>query len=524
MPCPHYDIAIIKRSKGMGAVKSAAYQSAENLYSEYDHKKHYNRSKEKEVFHKEILLPAHAPPEYADRSTLWNAVEKEEKQWNAQVARRIVVPIPREIPKERYVELMREYCRNEFVSRGMVADLAIHDKGDGNPHAHILLTMRGMDEDGKWLPKAKKVYDLDENGERIRLPSGKGWKSHKERTVDWDEPWNAEKWRHDWADLANRYLEEAGREERLDLRSYERRGIDRIPGVHMGPAAWHLEGRGVRTNAGDLNREIGNANRLMQSIRQAVSRLRAWIAELKDKKKQLDAMLEEAREPDLSQLLLQYMDLRGKEREKWASAKGRLKGTVADFEKVEATLSYLKEKDIQTVGSLDAHLEEVLQKAAGVREAMRKKEKRLREIDMIYSKTRICEKYKAVSKEYASIRWKGRREKFAAAHAEELEAYQKAAYYLKKHFEGGSLADLASEKKRLEKECAKGSEALQAVQKNVKVLSDVRRWINAVLPPEERREPGKKPSVRARLRADRERGKAAETSREHRAGKWETEI
>ena len=524
MPCPHYDIAIIKRSKGMGAVKSAAYQSAENLYSEYDHKKHYNRSKEKEVFHKEILLPAHAPPEYADRSTLWNAVEKSEKQWNAQVARRIVVPIPREIPKERYVELMREYCRNEFVSRGMVADLAIHDKGDGNPHAHILLTMRGMDEDGKWLPKAKKVYDLDENGERIRLPSGKGWKSHKERTVDWDEPWNAEKWRHDWADLANRYLEEAGREERLDLRSYERRGIDRIPGVHMGPAAWHLEGRGVRTNAGDLNREIGNANRLMQSIRQAISRLQAWIAELKDKKNQLAAFLEEAMEPDLPQLLMQYMDLRGTQREGWASAKGRLKGTVADFEKVEAALSYLEGKDIRTVGSLDAHLEEILQKAAGIREAMRTKEKRIREIDMIHSKVGICKKYKAVNREYESIRWKGRREKFAAAHAEELEAYRKAAYYLKKHFEGGSPSELASEKKRLEEGCKRSKEALQAIHKDVKVLGDVRRWINAVLPPEERREPGKKPSVRARLRADRERGKAAETSLEHREGKWETEI
>ena len=139
--------------------------------------------------------------------------------------------------------------------------------------------------------------------------------------MDWDEPGNAERWRQDWADLANRYLAEAGREERLDLRSYERQGIDRIPGVHMGPAAWHLEGRGVRTNVGDLNREIGNANRLMQSIRQAVLRLRAWIAELKDKKKQLAAMPEKA----------------------WASAKGRLKGTVADFEKVEAVLSYLKD-------------------------------------------------------------------------------------------------------------------------------------------------------------------------------------
>ena len=97
----------------------------------------------------------------------------------------IIAPTPvsyTHLPAQQ-ADLIRDYCREFFVSKGMIADFAIHDKADGNPHAHILLTMRAMDETGKWLPKSRKVYDLDENGERIRLPSG-SWKSHKEDTVD----------------------------------------------------------------------------------------------------------------------------------------------------------------------------------------------------------------------------------------------------------------------------------------------------------------------------------------------------
>ena len=186
------------------------------------------------------MLPPHAPPEYADRNSLWNAAEAIEKQWNSQLARRFVLAIPRELPPEQYADLIRDYCREFFVSKGMIADFAIHDKGDGNPHAHILLTMRAMDETGKWLPKSRKVYDLDENGERIRLASGR-WKSHKEDTVDWNDQKYAEIWRQGWADTANRYLEAIGSPERLDLRSYARQGIDKIPTVHMGPAVSQLE-------------------------------------------------------------------------------------------------------------------------------------------------------------------------------------------------------------------------------------------------------------------------------------------
>ena len=202
MLCPHHDIKIVQRSNRQSAVAAAAYQSGERLFSEYDQKQKYYAEK-RGIVHTEIMLPPHAPPEYADRNTLWNAAEAVEKQWNSQLARRIVLAIPREIPRSQHAGLIRDYCREFFVSKGMIADFAIHDKGDGNPHAHILLTIRAMDETGKWLPKSRKVYDLDENGERIRLPSG-NWKSHKEDTVDWNDQKYGEIWRQGWAATANR--------------------------------------------------------------------------------------------------------------------------------------------------------------------------------------------------------------------------------------------------------------------------------------------------------------------------------
>ena len=298
MPCPHHDIKIVQRSNRQSAVAAAAYQSGERLFSEYDQKQKYY-SEKRGIVHTEIMLPPHAPPEYADRNILWNAAETQEKQWNSQLARRIVLAIPREIPSEQHADLIRDYCREFFVSKGMIADFAIHDKGDGNPHAHILLTMRAMDETGKWLPKSRKVYDLDKNGERIRLPSG-NWKSHKEDTVDWNDQKYAEIWRQGWAAIANRYLEANDRPERLDLRSYERQGLDKIPTVHMGPAVSQMEKRGIQTNIGNLNRDITAANRLMQSIRQMVRHLKGWIADLKEKKVALLEALQEAKKPTLA--------------------------------------------------------------------------------------------------------------------------------------------------------------------------------------------------------------------------------
>ena len=264
MPCPHNEISIVQRSQQQSAIAAAAYQSGEKLFCEYDQQvKHY--PEKRGIVHNEILLPANAPLEYTDRNTLWNAAEAVEKQWNSQLARRWVLSIPREIPPDQYAALVRDFCRQQFVSKGMCVDFAIHDKGDGNPHAHVMLTMRAMDERGKWLPKSRKVYELDKNGERIKLPSGR-WKSHKEDTVDWNDRKYGEIWRHEWEVIQNRYLEANNRPERVDLRSYERQGLDIIPTVHEGAAVRQMEKRGIQTNIGNLNREIKAANSLMKSM------------------------------------------------------------------------------------------------------------------------------------------------------------------------------------------------------------------------------------------------------------------
>ena len=120
-PCPHFDLKIVQRSKRQSAVAAAAYQSGERLFSEYDQKQKYYSHKS-EIVHTEIMLPPHAPPEYADRNTLWNAAEAIEKQWNSQLARRLVLAIPRDIPPAQQADLIRDFCREFFVSKGMIAD------------------------------------------------------------------------------------------------------------------------------------------------------------------------------------------------------------------------------------------------------------------------------------------------------------------------------------------------------------------------------------------------------------------
>lgn len=126
LPNPHFDITITQRSKGQSAVAGAAYQSGEKLFSEYD-QKNKNYSGKRGILYTEIMLPSHAPPEYANREPLWNSVENAEKQWNAQLARRFVLALPKEVPSEQYPQMVRDYCEKQFISKGMIADFAIHD-------------------------------------------------------------------------------------------------------------------------------------------------------------------------------------------------------------------------------------------------------------------------------------------------------------------------------------------------------------------------------------------------------------
>ncbi len=251
----------------------------EKITNEYDGETH-DYTKKGGVIHTEIVLPDHAPKEYADRSTLWNAVEQIEKSKNAQLAREIEVALPKELPKGQWSAFMREYCKANFVSKGMIADFCIHDKGDNNPHCHILLTMRPLENNGEWGAKSCKVYDLDENGQRIKLASG-NWKSHKEDTTDWNDRGNAELWRANWSEHCNRYLEKIGHSERIDHRSYERQGVSLIPQIHLGVSASQMERKGIATDRGNANRQILHDNKMIVQTRARITRLMKWQRELK---------------------------------------------------------------------------------------------------------------------------------------------------------------------------------------------------------------------------------------------------
>ena len=191
--------------------------------------------------------------------------------------------MPIELSREEHIRLVREYCSSQFVSKGMCADLCVHDKNDGNPHAHILLTMRPLNEDGTWGYKQRKKYILDENGEKIYDPVKRQYQCETVQTTDWNEQTKAEEWRAAWAEHINRYLEQAGHTERVDHRSYKRQGIDKIPTVHMGAAAMQMERRGIATERGNLNREIEKQNKLLKEIKARIARLDRWAKEQKAK-------------------------------------------------------------------------------------------------------------------------------------------------------------------------------------------------------------------------------------------------
>ena len=511
MPCPHNEISIVQRSHRQSAVAAAAYQSGEKLFCEYDQEvKHY--PEKRGIVHNEILLPANAPLEYTDRNTLWNAAEAVEKQWNSQLARRWVLSIPREIPPDQYAALVRDFCRQQFVSKGMCVDFAIHDKGDGNPHAHVMLTMRAMDERGKWLPKSRKVYELDKNGERIKLPSGR-WKSHKEDTVDWNDRKYGEIWRHEWEVIQNRYLEANNRPERVDLRSYERQGLDIIPTVHEGAAVRQMEKRGIQTNIGNLNREIKAANSLMKSIRQLIKNLKGWIAELSEKRNELLAQKAAEEAVFLPNLLMKYMAIRKEERKDWTRA-GQNRGTSQDLKAVSEALSYLRQKGLSTVEDLEAFLESSGKSAADYRNQMKPKEARSKVIDGILASRTDCKECKPVYEKYQKIFFKNTKEKFKQEHPE-VARYAKAAAYLAKHPDDkdSTQKELQEEQETLLEEIAALKTPLTEVQEDLKKLRDIRYWVRKATPgTEESKEPPKKQPIKEVLQDKTDEKKAQRTT------------
>ena len=338
----HFHVTQIKRSTGQSAVAAAAYRSGEKRHSEY-YGEDSDYTRKGGVICSEILLPAHAPPEYADRETLWNAVEKVERGKKAQLAYSFDIALQNEFSMEENINLARQFLLEQFVRRGMIVDFAVHspDKEDGgisNPHFHVMCPIRPIEPNGKWGNKQRREYVLDEDGNRI--PDGTGdYVFNAVPTTDWGSPETLEHWRQTWAELCNAKFAEKELPCRIDHRSYERQGVDLLPTVHEGPTVRAMEHKGIPTEKGEFNRWVKATNAAIRDIRKKIAALAEWPKEVK-------AELSKPKSPDLVSLLQAYFDRRN------AGAYSQ-KARINNLKEMNTLFNYLMENGIHDLETLE---------------------------------------------------------------------------------------------------------------------------------------------------------------------------
>ena len=418
----HFHVTQVKRSAGQSAVACAAYRAGEKLHSEY-YGEVSDFTRKGGVICSEIHLPAHAPTEYADRQTLWNAVEKAERGKKAQLAYSFDIALQNELSLDENIALARQFVSEQLVSRGMIADFAIHqpDKEDGgipNPHFHILCPIRPIEPDGKWGCKQRRRYRLDEDGNRIMGEDGKPL-FDAVSTTDWGTPETLEYWREAWADMVNAKFEEKGLTCRIDHRSYERQGLDLLPTVHEGVAVRQMEAKGITTDKGDLNRWIKKANSLLQDIRKKIATLTDWIKAIKEE-------LSKPQSPTLADLLSAYYTARNAGA--WSN-----KAKVGNLKHFAEAVNYLTEKGIATLEDLETHLAAQSDRTDVVNASMKTMSTRKKELEDLLHYADLYRENKPIYDEWKGIKWKGKREQFEAEHERDLKIFRMARRKLEKH-------------------------------------------------------------------------------------------
>jgi ATP-dependent exoDNAse (exonuclease V) alpha subunit len=460
----HHSIKIISRGKGKSAVAAAAYRAGETITNEYDGITH-DYTRKGGVIHTEIMLPDHAPDEYADRAVLWNAVEKIEKAKNAQLAREIEIALPAELTQEKNIELVRDYVSHNFVEAGMCADICIHDKGDGNPHAHIMLTMRPIEPDSSWGTKQRKEYSLDKDGCKIYDPKKKQYKCRTVKTTDWNEQTKAEEWRAAWARSVNAALAQSGIAERVDHRSYQRQGTDQIPTVHLGVAASQMERKGIRTGRGDINREIEISNKELRQTKARINKLQNWLkAETKTDK------------PEMQTLAVVISGiLKGGE--------GQTRyGKIRDLKMAARVLSFMQSNRISTIEELRVKVGEFYGWQADLRERFKPLERRLKTLDEHIKQVESYRKHRKVYEQYQGQKPK-HRDAFHEAHRAEIILYESADSYLKKHLNGRTSIPLQawkSERGKLTTEWSRLNSKYQTLKSEIREVETIRKYAEKV--------------------------------------------
>jgi len=342
----HNTVKSICPSKGSSVVASSSYITGEKRVDERTGEIH-DYTRKGGVVYSEVLLCENAPSEYADGKKLWNAVSKVEGQ-NGRTAKSPEMSLPKELNKEEQIKLAREAVQDFYVKDGRCAEFAIHDKGDGNPHVHALVTTRPIDKNGQWEYKTEKVYicknrageEMEFTGKEFKQVKEDGWekqkpyykdgnpkkkpvhltdyeKEHNDKWKDyqrvkgkndplktkedrnnplcdqWNSPENLNQWREFWSQKVNRELEIKNIPNRVDHRSLKDQGIKREPQIHVGPHAAAMEKRGIPTERGDQNSKIIDLNEARERFRKDTGELNAEIKKYNAKVIQFKAQKKE---------------------------------------------------------------------------------------------------------------------------------------------------------------------------------------------------------------------------------------
>ena len=312
----HMQAKVVSRGSGRSAVAASAYMSCSRMYNDYDGIQH-DYTRKHGLIYQEVMLPPIAPSKWIDREQLWNAVEETEKTKDSRLAREFVVALPVELDKDSNISLLQDFIKKNFVDMGMCADFAIHDTDGHNPHAHILLTVRPLNENGTWQYKTEKEYLCIKDGEEkgftaseFKTAQKQGWEkqyrykvgkkkeyltpssaqekgyeridkhpksSRYGRQNPISEQWNSDEqlciWRANWADAVNKMLARNQINAAIDHRSFADQGITEQPTIHEGYIAQNMEKKGLIADRCEINRRVRADNRILRELKTQIKKL-----------------------------------------------------------------------------------------------------------------------------------------------------------------------------------------------------------------------------------------------------------
>lgn len=486
----HTHVDIVTRSKGASVIAKAAYNARDKLNDEHYGKVHDYSKKEDLVFSK-IFLPEHISKEFSDREYLWNSVEKIEKSKNSQLARNLLFTLPRELNEEDRIKLISEFIEEYFTSKGMIADCNIHNPlasdNEEQPHAHILLTLREIDKQGKWKPKCRKEYILDENGEKIKLKSG-NYKSRKVNLNDWNEPDKAKEWRENFSKKANEYLEKNGIVKRIDPRTFEDQGREELPQIHLGTASYQMEKKGIKTERGNHNRKIIAFNLEFKKLKEELSKLTFWIGSLvgklqskydEYKQEKKDELENKAELFNLYEYISIYHDLQG-EKAKELKPYASNKKMAADLRRFSKAIYYLRDNKLQTIADLQEKIGTLQSENKNIHQEVKVKSKRIENLNKCFTYADIIKDNKATYDE-----WNNKtlfKDSFYNSHKEEIDKYKRARAILEKITGSSAIKskDWQKEMKSLEDEITKLNKQSQAIKEEYENINHIKYAVKIV--------------------------------------------